>query len=151
MQGGSKRIPVRQGLWTDPASSGGEPRLIASQCRSCGELCFPKKENGLCGHCQSSELEEVELGRRGKVYSCTIVTQRPSEFYKGEVPYALGFVELPEGIRIETLFTGCDLAALHVGMDVEMVIEKLHEDEDGNEVVAYKFRPATSRPLEQDR
>lgn len=142
MQGGGKRIPVREGLWTIPASSGGAPRLIASQCRSCGELCFPKKENGLCGHCQSTDLNQVELSRHGTVYSYSIVTQRPSDFYKGEVPYALGFVELPEGIRVETLFTGCDLGALHVGMDVEMVIERLHQDEHGNDVMAYKFRPA---------
>lgn len=144
MQDGSKRMPVRNGLWTDPASSGAEPRLIASQCRSCGELFFPKKENGLCGYCQSNELEEVELSGRGEVYSYTVVTQRPSEFYKGEVPYVLGFVELPEGIRIETLFTGCDPGALHLGMDVEMVIERLHQDENGNDVMAYKFRPATT-------
>ena len=144
MQGGNKTIPVREGLWTDPASSGGKPRLIASQCRSCGELCFPKKENGLCGHCQSSELKEVELSGRGKLYSYTVVTQRPSEVYKGEVPYALGFVEMPQGIRIETLLTGCDFGVLSVGMDVEMVIERLHQDEDGNDVMAYKFRPAAS-------
>ena len=98
----------------------------------------------MCGHCQSSELEEVELSRNAKIYSYSVVTQRPPVYYKGEVPYALGFVELPEGIRIETLFTGCDPDSLRVGMDVEMVIEKLHEEEDGTEVMAYKFRPSTS-------
>jgi hypothetical protein len=30
-----------------------------------------------------------------------------------------------------------------VGLDVELVIEKLHEDEEGNEIVTFKFRPAT--------
>ena len=69
--------------------------------------------------------------------------QRPPEYYQGPVPYAEGFVELPEGVRVETLFTGCDFNDLEVGMDVEMVIEGLHEDEEGNEVVAYKFRPVT--------
>jgi uncharacterized OB-fold protein len=65
-------------------------------------------------------------------------------YYKGPIPYAIGFVELPEGIRIETLFTGCDIEDVHVGMAVEMVIEKLHDDEAGKEVVAYKFRPVAS-------
>ncbi|MEW6440529.1 MAG: OB-fold domain-containing protein [bacterium] len=140
MEGEKKRIPVREGLWAESAS-GARPRLIGSRCRSCAELFFPRKEIGLCGHCQSGELEEVELSTSGKIYSYTIVTQRPPVYYKGEVPYALGFVELPEGIRIETLFTGWDADALRVGMDAEMVIEKLHEDENGNEVTAYKFRP----------
>jgi uncharacterized OB-fold protein len=67
--------------------------------------------------------------------------QRPLVYYKAEVPYAIGFVELPEGIRVETLFTGCPLEDLRVGMDVELMIDKLHEEEDGTEVYSYKFRP----------
>jgi len=139
-----KRIPVREGLWAEPAATAENPQLLGSRCPSCEELFFPKKDIALCGYCQSSELEEVKLSQTGKVYSYTVVTQRPPVYYKAEVPYALGFVELPEGIRIETLFTGCDPDSLHVGMDVEMVIEKLHEDEDGNEVMAYMFRPSIS-------
>jgi len=144
MEGQKKRMPVREGLWEEPASTDEKPQLIGSRCLSCGELFFPKKDIQWCGYCQSSELEEVKLSRKGRVYSYTVVTQRPPVYYRGEVPYALGFVQLPEGIRIETLFTGCDPDSLQVGEDVEMVIEKLHEDEDGNEVMAYKFRPATS-------
>lgn len=142
MEGEKKRIPVREGLWTEASSSAEEPHLIGSRCLSCGELFFPRKEIELCGHCQSSEMETVKLSRHGKVYSYTVVTQRPPVYYRAEVPYALGFVELPEGIRIETLFTRCDPGTLRVGMDVEMVIERLHEDEEGNEVMAYKFRPS---------
>jgi uncharacterized OB-fold protein len=67
--------------------------------------------------------------------------QRPPVYYQAEVPYAIGFVELPEGIRVETLFAGCNLEDLKVGMEVEMVIEKLHEDEEGKEILAYKFKP----------
>jgi uncharacterized OB-fold protein len=87
-------------------------------------------------------LKETRLGPRGKIYSFTVVMQRPPEYYKGPVPYAVGFVELPQGVRIETLFTNCNFEDLKIGMDVEMVIEKLHEDEEGNEILTYKFRPA---------
>ena len=69
--------------------------------------------------------------------------QKPPKYYRGQVPYAEGFVELPEGVRVETLFTGCDFNDLKVGMDVEMIIEKLHEDEEGNEIVAFKFKPVS--------
>ena len=144
MEGRKKRIPVREGLWVESDAGGEEAQLIGSRCPSCGELFFPKREIDLCGYCQSRGLEEVKLSRKGRVYSYTVVTQSPPVYYKGEVPYVLGFVELPEGIRVETLFTGCDPGSMHVGMDVEMVVETLHEDEDGNEVVTYKFRPAIS-------
>jgi uncharacterized OB-fold protein len=116
-----KKIPVREGLWAESTSTYEKPQLLGSRCQSCEELFFPRKEIPLCACCQSGELEEVKLGRKGKIYSFSVVTQRPPVYYKGEVP-----------------------DSLHVGMDVEMVIEKLHEDEDGNEVMAYKFRPSIS-------
>jgi len=53
----------------------------------------------------------------------------------------MGFVELPEGVRVQTLFTGCDPDSLEIGMDVELVIEKLFEDQEGHDVITYKFRP----------
>ena len=69
------------------------------------------------------------------------VNIRPPEYYKGEVPYALGFVDLPEGIKVETLFTQCDFDELAVDLEVEMILDTLHIDEEGNEVICYKFRP----------
>ena len=68
--------------------------------------------------------------------------QRPPVYYKGPVPYAEGFVELPGGVRVQTLLTDCDFEDITIGMEVEMVIETLHEDEEGNEIMTYKFRPA---------
>jgi len=140
MEGEKKRVPVREGLWT----SDEKPQLIGSECNRCGEVFFPKRENGLCSYCQSSHLKEIKLSPRGKIHSYTVVMQRPPVYYKAEVPYAIGFVELPEGIRVETMFTGCDLEDLRVGMNVEMLVDKLHEEEDGTEVYTYKFKPITN-------
>lgn len=137
MEGEKKKVPVREGLWTTE----GKPQLIGSQCTNCGEVFFPKRENGLCSHCQSNYLKEIKLSARAKIYSYTVVMQRPPVYYQAEVPYAIGFVELPQGIRVETLFTGCKLEDLRVGMEVEMLIDKLHEEEDGTEVYCYKFKP----------
>src|SRR4030067_1394309 len=142
MSGVAKQIPIKEGLWSVPSSLDEKPQLIGSRCHRCGEVFFPKKAYGICNHCQSKNLEEVKLSRKGKIYAFTIVMQKPPEYYKGPVPYAEGFVELPEGVRVETLFTDCNFDDLRIGMDVEMVIERLQEDEEGNEILAYKFRPA---------
>jgi uncharacterized OB-fold protein len=136
-----RRIPVKEGLWCEPEDPRGRPRLVGSRCRKCGEVFFPKRDGSLCSYCQGEDFEEIKLSLRGTVYSYTVIMQRPPEYYKGEVPYAIGFVELPEGVRVETLFTGCELDDLQVGMEVEMVIDKLCEEEDGTEVYCYKFRP----------
>ncbi len=140
-----KRIPVKEGLWTTPSSPGEKPQLMGSKCLSCGEIFFPKKEKWGCTNCQSKNIEDIKLSRKGKIYSFTVVMIQPPMYYKGPVPYAFGYVELPEGVRVETLFTDYDLEALKIGMDVELVIEKLHEDDEGNEVMAYKFRPITAQ------
>ena len=138
-----KSIPLREGLWTNPLNAEEKPQLIGSRCRACGEVYFPKKEKGICLNCQQKNMEEILLSRKGKIYSFTVVMQgRPQPApYKGPVPYALAWIELPEGVRFETLLSDCDFGKLKVGMDAELVIEKLHEDEEGNEVLSYKFRP----------
>jgi uncharacterized OB-fold protein len=59
-------------------------------------------------------------------------------------PYLIGFIDLPEGIKLFSLLTQCDPwdRVLKVGMEMEMVIETIRQDEEGNEIVAYKFRPS---------
>ncbi len=137
-----KQIPLRPGLWTTPAP-GEKPQLIGSRCRSCGEVFFPKRDKGMCANCGKKDVEDIKLSRRGKLYSFTTVMQRQPIYYKSEeVPYTLAWVELPEGVRFESLLTGVgDPEALKIGTEVELVIEKLHTDEQGNEVVTYKFKP----------
>ncbi len=138
---GERMIPITDGLYTMPQSPGEKPQLIGSRCLSCGEIYFPRKEKGLCVHCQQKNMEEVKLSRHGKIASFTVVMQPPAGgFYRGPVPYAYGYVDLPEGVRVETLFAG-DLDALETDMDVELVVEKLYEDDEGNECATYKFKP----------
>jgi len=134
------KIPVKKDLWTEE-SSDGVVRLLASKCKQCGEIFFPKKNGGVCTHCQHDEFSEITLSPKGKIYSYSVVNIRPPEYYKGEVPYALGYVDLPEGVKVETLFTQCDFDMLKVNMEVEMILDTLHIDEEGNEVICYKFRP----------
>jgi len=68
----------------------------------------------------------------------------PGGYYHGEVPYALGVVELEDGVYVDTLFADCDPDTIRVGMQVELIIDELHQDSEGNSIMAYKFRPATS-------
>jgi uncharacterized OB-fold protein len=131
-----KRVPVRPGLW----DSEEPPSLIGSRCPACGEVFFPKRERGICIRCQHRGLEEVKLSQQGKIHSFSVIMQQPTQFYVGTVPYAYGIIMLQE-VRVQAHFTGCDFKDLKIGMPVELVIEKLGEDEQGNEVMAHKFRP----------
>jgi len=136
-----KRIPLDEGMWTTEAPDE-LPRLVGSQCTVCGEIFFPKKEKGWCLRCHKRTLKDTLLGRAARIVSYSVVMQQPGGgFYKGPVPYAYGEVDLPEGVRIVTLFSCDDFDELERGQNVELVIDKLHEDEQGNEVVTFKFRP----------
>ncbi len=134
------KIPFSQGMWVTKSS--GEARLLGSRCLSCKELFFPRKVSGICVHCQQRrELEDVELGPFGKIVSFTEVMQPPAGgHYHGPVPYCYGLIDLNDGVRVEAQLGG-DFEKLKVGMKVNLVIEPLYVDSEGNEVQVFRFHP----------
>ncbi len=129
-------IPVIRGAFE---MEGDEPHLIGTKCSKCGEAFFPPRY--VCSYCLTDEgIEKATLGNRGKLYACTIINVARRDF---NPPYHFGFVIIePEMIRIPTLLTGIpDQEFPAAGTEMEMVIEKLRDDKEGNEVVTYKFRP----------
>jgi uncharacterized OB-fold protein len=74
------------------------------------------------------------------LWAWTAVTASPPG-YRGEVPFGVGIVELPEGVRVITRLTEHDPGVLADGQAVELAIVPLHRDEDGNDVVTYAFGP----------
>jgi uncharacterized OB-fold protein len=85
-------------------------------------------------------MEEVLLSTRGKLYTFCIVRQAPPGM---KVPYAMGITELSEGVRITSLITTERPEELKVGMGMELVVESFCQNDKGQEVLAYKFRPAS--------
>lgn len=134
-----KKIPFKEGLFHMADSPGEAPYLIGSRCTECGYVAFPRRET--CLSClKNSVMEEVPLSRRGTLDSYAIVQQGAPGF---EAPYIQAWVRLPEGPKVFTLVVGCkpEEGALQMGQEMEMVIGKIREDEDGNEIVAWKFKP----------
>jgi hypothetical protein len=143
-QAASKQIPALEGWFTWPPSE--EPHLIGSRCKSCGDYFFPKVIACHNPRCMSEDVEKVLLSRRGKLYTYTINYYQPPPPYIPPdpfVPYADAVVELEkEKMKIQgQVASGCDLEALKVGMEMELVLEPLYNDLEGNEVVAWKFKP----------
>jgi uncharacterized OB-fold protein len=136
------QIPVQKGLFSWPAE---EPRLIGSRCRGCGEVAFPSQKS--CPSCAGDQTEEILLSRRGTLWTWTI--QRfppPTPPYQPShdpfVPFGVGYIELPEGVRVESRLTENDPARLAIGMPMELVIEKYRSDAGGDERMSFAFRPA---------
>ena len=135
-----ERNPVIEGLFTlDPK----EPRLIGSKCTSCGTYFFPETVSCSNPVCKEKKVEQAFLSRRGKLWSYTIQYYPPPPPFKAPepfVPFGIGLIELPEKIRVLGMLTESDPDKLKIGMEVELVLEKLYED-NGKEVITWKFRP----------
>jgi uncharacterized OB-fold protein len=132
-----KQVSINEKLLELP-SPGEGPHLTGVKCRNCGELFFPKRMK--CIKCFAEEMEEAALSNRGKVFTYTIV-HHATPGYTGPLPYAVAAIELPGGIVILSPLTQCDFDKLKIGLDVELVLEKLYDDDNGNEVISYKFKP----------
>ena len=134
------RRPVIEGLFTWPSDN---PQLYGTRCISCNSYYFPKKLSCNNPHCKEKKAEEVLLSTRGKLWSYTVMRHKPQPPFMSDSdpPYPMGLVELSEGIRVAGLITGCEFEDLKVGIDMELVIETLYHDEEGQEVVTWKFRP----------
>jgi uncharacterized OB-fold protein len=127
------RVPFREGLFEETA---GKSALVGARCRQCGQIIFPRRET--CLKCLGHDLELIHLSRNGKLYTYTIVHMTSEHF---QPPYAIGWIEMPEGIKIFSQIRGWQEYPLKIGMDMELAFEKLWDEAD-REVVGYVFRPA---------
>jgi uncharacterized OB-fold protein len=136
---GKKQILVREHLFTLPDSTGKTPKLIGIKCNNCSEVVFPHKT--ICPNCCSNDVHEISIGPKGKLYSFTVIYQPAPIGYKGPVPYGVVKVEMPEGLRITAPATINDPAQFKIGMAMEIIVDKLFSDVNGNDVIGFKFRP----------
>jgi uncharacterized OB-fold protein len=135
---GKRRIAIREKLLTTPLSRLEDVRLLGSRCRDCGEVGLGEVSS--CQNCAGDNLEVIALSGNGKLWSYTVIRNRPPGDFKGEVPMGEGLVELPEGIRVKSPLGG-DVEALQIGMDFEFVAYELYENEAGEGVIAFRFDP----------
>jgi uncharacterized OB-fold protein len=122
------------------------PRLIGTRCGDCGTYYFPK-ETVYCRNpvCASTRLEEVRLSPRGRLWSFTNNCYAPPAPYVSSdpfVPYAIAAVELEEEkLVVLGQVDGAGVEDLEAGMEMELTLAPLFE-EDGREVIVWKWRPA---------
>lgn len=121
------------------APTDGQPHLLGSRCSSCGSFFFPQQ--ALCTECfQESTLKEHALSQRGKLYSFTIVERKNLAPPGFTVPYAYGYVDLPEGVRVLSKLIGWKPETLKIGAEAECVTEEVRKDASGQEVMGFRFR-----------
>jgi uncharacterized protein len=133
--------PVIEGWFT----TGDEPALVGTRCRACGTVFFPR-ETAFCRNprCDSTDLDDTELSRRGRVWSYTDARYQPPPPYVPRTdpyePFALAAVELDEGLVVlGQVADGYGVDDMSIGTLVELVIEPLDESSS-----IWRWKPVAS-------
>lgn len=141
----STQVPAIDGWFTTTR----DPALVGTQCGECGSYFFPP-ERVLCRNpaCSSTDLQEVALSRRGRVWSFAVNHYAAPAPYIGKEPfepYTVVAVELSveQMVILGQLAEAADPETLSIGDEVEVTIEPLFTDDDGNEHIVWKWMPAS--------
>jgi len=104
-------------------------QLVLKFCNSCKEPHYYPRT--ICPHCGSDDTTWVKSNGLGEIYSYTVMRRGV------EVPFAMAYVRLQEGISMLTHLTNCDFDAIRVGQKVKVVFQ---ETQDGQKT--HLFEPA---------
>jgi len=116
--------PENQAFW----SAAQEQRLLLKLCNRCKEPHYYPRT--ICPHCGSDSTVWVESAGLGEVYSYTVMRRGV------EVPFAMAYVRLKEGVSLLTHITNCDFDAIRIGQKVKVVFQ---DTQDGQKT--HLFEP----------
>jgi benzoylsuccinyl-CoA thiolase BbsA subunit len=116
----------------------GLPYLKGYRCKQCGKIWFPKFAHCPNPDCWSDEMEVIPLSRRGRIYSATdVFIGQPS--MRQYMPLSVGYVDLPEGIRIFAQLEG-GLGRFRCEDEVELTTGPVRNNAKGEVITSYKFK-----------
>ena len=102
--------PETHPYW-DAAAAG---RLVIRRCGSCGKLHhYPR---AVCPFCFADSAEWQSASGRGTIYAYSVMR-------RAEVPYAIAYVTLDEGVTMLTNIVDCEFDSLHIGQPVRVVFK----------------------------
>jgi uncharacterized OB-fold protein len=136
--------PAVDGWFTWPPSP--EPHLIGSKCKSSGDYFFPPVTVSANPKYVGGDVEAVKLSRKGKLHTYTVNMFPPPPPYIAPdpfVPFGVAVIALEKEKMMVTgmMSAETDLDKIEIGMEMELVLELLHIDEEGDEVIGWKVKP----------
>lgn len=113
--------------------SGKSAQLVGGKCAACGLETFPRY--AVCSGCMSEEIVEVDLPNEGSVYSLSTIHVGASRWHK---PLTLGYVDLPNGVRIFSHLTG----NCKIGDRVVIGLAEVGREKNGVPISSFIFQTA---------
>jgi uncharacterized OB-fold protein len=101
-------------------------RLRLQTCADCGKVRhYPRP---MCDACWSMNTTWIDAAGRGTVHSWTITHYAFHPGFKGDLPYILLTVDLPEGVRMNAQARGIAASQLRVGLPVKVAFDEVKPD-----------------------
>jgi uncharacterized OB-fold protein len=113
-------------------------KLMGGKCKKCGAIHLPPRP--LCDKCFSKEFEWVEISRKGKLLTYTIIHVAPSQF-QSMAPYAVGIIQLEKGLKIPGMIRGIEHEKINIGMELTIDFDASNVQSQWPQWSRYYFRP----------
>jgi len=88
-------------------------KLMVGKCLKCGKIHLPPRP--LCDNCYGDQFEWVQISNEGKLLTYTVIHIAPTQF-QDLAPYAIGIVQLVDGLKISGVIQNVPLEQLKIGM-----------------------------------
>jgi len=114
-------------------------KLMAGKCLKCGKIHLPPRP--LCDQCFSQEFEWTEVSGKGKLLTYTVIHIAPPQF-QAMAPYAVGIVQLENGLKIPGMISGVAHEQLKIGMELTIDFGTCSTTQQWPQWQRYCFKPS---------
>lgn len=135
-----KRLPLEEGYLVIPEDQEAPCHLLGSYSAAADKTFFPIRKR--CPITQG-EVATVELSSEGILYSWSFIhmPKMGSQQLDSGGGYGVGQIDLPEGVRIQSLIDG-EQEDFKIGMKMRIEPDPVASDDDGTQYCGFKFVPA---------
>jgi len=114
-------------------------KLLGGKCRKCATVYLPPRP--MCGNCYSKEFDWIEIPTKGKLSTYTVIHIAPAQF-QSMAPYAIGIVQLENGLKLPGMIRSVPLEQIKVGMDLTVDFGTCAAVQPWPQWPRYYFKPA---------
>jgi hypothetical protein len=114
-------------------------KLVGGKCKKCGKVHLPPRP--LCDNCFSKEFEWTEIPQKGKLLTYTVIHVAPIQF-QSMAPYAVGIIQLENGVKIPGMIRGVALEHIKIGMPLTIDFGECAAAQQWPQWPRYYFKPA---------
>jgi uncharacterized OB-fold protein len=113
-------------------------KLMAGKCLKCGKILLPPRP--MCDNCFGQEFDWVNVSGKGKLLTYTVIHVAPKQF-QALTPYAVGIVQLENGLKIPGMIQGLPSERLKVGIDLTLDFGTCNTEQQWPHWTRYCFKP----------